>query len=244
MSRTIFERPRIPIRAACCNRSRALNDDAPPARPDPGHGAARRRTRSGRAAHSLTTLPERHRPVLRREMPPLVRRSAEAIGGLLGRRRAVARMTEPLLPRRRPGKIFARRSGGSASAAPGPACRAVDGVSFDVGRGETLALVGESGCGKSTTRPAAAAAHRADRAGASSSRASTSRRARRREMRAHAPPRPDHLPGPLRLAQPAPHASRDIVAEPLEAYGLVHSAPRSGATRSPTCSPRSGCRRT
>ena len=31
-----------------------------------------------------------------------------------------------------------------------PAVRAVDGVSFDVGRGETLALVGESGCGKSS----------------------------------------------------------------------------------------------
>ena len=32
----------------------------------------------------------------------------------------------------------------------GPAIRAVDGISFTVGRGETLALVGESGCGKST----------------------------------------------------------------------------------------------
>ena len=28
--------------------------------------------------------------------------------------------------------------------------RAVDGVSFDIERGKTLALVGESGCGKST----------------------------------------------------------------------------------------------
>jgi oligopeptide/dipeptide ABC transporter ATP-binding protein len=31
-----------------------------------------------------------------------------------------------------------------------PPVRAVDGVSFDVGRGEALAVVGESGCGKST----------------------------------------------------------------------------------------------
>src|SRR5687767_15176981 len=35
-------------------------------------------------------------------------------------------------------------------AAP-PAVRAVDGVDFVVRRGQTLALVGESGCGKTTT---------------------------------------------------------------------------------------------
>lgn len=34
---------------------------------------------------------------------------------------------------------------------PKATLKAVDGVSFDIRRGETLALVGESGCGKSTT---------------------------------------------------------------------------------------------
>ena len=40
------------------------------------------------------------------------------------------------------GIVFQRESG---------AVKAVDGVSFDIQKGETLGLVGESGCGKTTT---------------------------------------------------------------------------------------------
>lgn len=55
-------------------------------------------------------------------------------------------MTEPLLAVRDLRREYP--TGGWLR--PGPAVRAVDGVSFELGRGETLALVGESGSGKST----------------------------------------------------------------------------------------------
>jgi len=46
--------------------------------------------------------------------------------------------------------------------------RAVDGVSLDIARGETLGLVGESGCGKSTPGAHAPAFDRSRRTAASS----------------------------------------------------------------------------
>jgi oligopeptide/dipeptide ABC transporter ATP-binding protein len=59
----------------------------------------------------------------------------------------------PLLQVRDLVKLYpVRRSlGAILRRAPVPVIRAVDGVSFSIARGQTLALVGESGCGKTTT---------------------------------------------------------------------------------------------
>ena len=54
---------------------------------------------------------------------------------------------EPLLQVR---DLVKHYHAGGVFAAKAPPVRAVDGVSFEIGRGETLALVGESGCGKSS----------------------------------------------------------------------------------------------
>jgi oligopeptide/dipeptide ABC transporter ATP-binding protein len=65
---------------------------------------------------------------------------------------APARATQPaapLLSVRNLAKHYARRAG--IFGAEKGVVRAVDGVSFDVAPGETLGLVGESGCGKTTT---------------------------------------------------------------------------------------------
>lgn len=55
--------------------------------------------------------------------------------------------TQPLLRVRNLTKVFAVGRGPSTVGG----VRAVDGVSFEIGPGETLAVIGESGCGKTTT---------------------------------------------------------------------------------------------
>ena len=81
--------------------------------------------------------------------------------------------------------------------------KAVDGVTFEVRRGETLGLVGESGCGKSTIgramirlREPTGGTVRFDGVDLVVASSPT-------QLRRYAPPDADHLPGPVRLARPA-----------------------------------------
>ena len=97
------------------------------------------------------------------------------------------------------GIIFQRQVG---------AVKAVDGVSFDIRKGETLGLVGESGCGKSTTGRAILQLHGPPTA-AIVFEGSESTRLRGEATAAHAQRHADDLPGPLRLAQPAHDRRRD-----------------------------------
>lgn len=75
-------------------------------------------------------------------------------GWRLSTRPEIDRSVEPLLSVRGLKKHFPVRKRGFARERS--VLKAVDGVSFDLWRGETLGLVGESGCGKTTTARAVA----------------------------------------------------------------------------------------
>jgi peptide/nickel transport system ATP-binding protein len=113
--------------------------------------------------------------------------------------------------------------------APRQLLRAVDGVSFDVRRGETLALVGESGCGKSTLARLIVGLHAPSRGrirfdgveiSNPAARTETARVRRRMQM---------IFQDPFASLNPRWRV-RDIVAEPIRVLGLA-AAPGEIARR-------------
>src|SRR4051812_3766947 len=103
--------------------------------------------------------------------------------------------------------------------------RAVDGVSFDIARGQTLALVGESGCGKSTVARMLVGLYEPTRGGLTfdgQDAHSVFKTARGRQLRRR-----------IQMIFQDPYASlnprwtvQDIVAEPLEEHAMVSDKAR------------------
>jgi len=98
--------------------------------------------------------------------------------------------------------------------------KAVDGVSFDIPRGQTLSLVGESGCGKSTVARLVVGLYRPTRGQVEFEGVNVTALRRRSEL------------APIRrrfqMIFQDPYASlnprwrvRDIIAEPIRAHGLM-----------------------
>jgi ABC-type glutathione transport system ATPase component len=115
--------------------------------------------------------------------------------------------------------------------APGRVLKAVDGLSFDIRRGETLALVGESGCGKSTVARMIVGLHAPTR-GQTSSRASRCRARDPRRLRAGAAPaHADDLPGSVREPESALEGARHR-GEPLRARDRAAAASELAPARS------------
>ena len=118
-------------------------------------------------------------------------------------------MTEPLLSVRNLAVHFPLRGHRTV--------HAVDGVSFDIPEGETLGLVGESGCGKTTLGRAILRLREADvRRGAVPKSALDGRHAR------FPPAHANDLSGPLRVLNPRMRVG-SIIAEPIRALGLARN---------------------
>ncbi len=146
----------------------------------------------------------------------------------------------PRRPRRR--RAAGRCTSGRVPDGGRKRLQAVSGVSLDVARGETLGLVGESGCGKSTTAKAIMQLLPPDRRARCCFDGDRARGARRRGPAPDPPQAADDLPGPDLVAEPAPQGATTSSAEGLVIWsgdpegtprrrGRRHAPDRSGSTR-------------
>ncbi|MGO4669873.1 ABC transporter ATP-binding protein [Bosea sp. 2RAB26] len=129
-------------------------------------------------------------------------------------------MIEPLIRTENLSKTFGE-AGGLFRRSKGSSVRAVDGVSFSINRGETVAVVGESGCGKSTMGRLLLRLIDATEGSVffEGTDINTLSRSEMRQMRQRAQMVFQDPYGSL-----SPRRSiADIVAEPLEAFGLVRN---------------------
>jgi peptide/nickel transport system ATP-binding protein/oligopeptide transport system ATP-binding protein len=129
-------------------------------------------------------------------------------------------MTEALVRAENLGKTFGERGGFFLGRTTG-GVRAVDGVSFEVGRGETVAVVGESGCGKSTLGRLLLRLIDASE-GSVFFEGSDLNSLSRREMRAMRRKAQIVFQDPYGSLSPR-RSVADIIAEPLEVFGLVRN---------------------
>ena len=117
---------------------------------------------------------------------------------------------------------------------------AVDGVSFSIRKGETLALVGESGCGKSTVGKAILRLFDIT-GGAGGARGPAHRRPVRREVRPLRRTVQVVFQDPFSSLNPRMRV-RDILAEPIRNFGLAKTRGGDGGSGSRRCSTRCACR--